>query len=65
MLLVIRTDNAAEFVALKPWGKMKGIGFEFIETDTPPQNGVAERYNRIIMEIARALLFDTEISKSS
>src|SRR5699024_9847815 len=30
---------------------------------TPPQNGVAERYNRIILEIARALLFDAKISK--
>ena len=41
----------------------KGIEFEFIEAHTPPQNGVAERFNRIILQIARALLFDTKISK--
>ncbi|ODM15243.1 hypothetical protein SI65_09184 [Aspergillus cristatus] len=63
VLLVIRTDNAAEFVALKPWAEQKGIELEFIEAETPAQNGVAERYNRVIMEIARALLIDSGISK--
>lgn len=63
MLLVIRTDNAAEFIALKPWAESKGVELEFIEAHTPPQNGVAERFNRIILEIARALLFDAKISK--
>lgn len=53
---MIWTDNAAEFVALRPWGESKGIVFEFIETDTQPQNGVAEHYNRIVMETTRALL---------
>ncbi|ODM22593.1 hypothetical protein SI65_00182 [Aspergillus cristatus] len=63
VLLVICTDNAAEFVALKPWAEQKGIELEFIEAETPAQNGVAERYNRVIMDIARALLIDTGISK--
>ena len=63
MLLIIRTDNAREFKALTPWGMEKGIEFEFIEAHTPPQNGVAERFNRVILDIARALLFDTKISK--
>ncbi|EYE90608.1 uncharacterized protein EURHEDRAFT_510308 [Aspergillus ruber CBS 135680] len=63
MLLIIRTDNAAEFIALKPWAKSKGIELEFIESYTPPQNGVAERFNRVILDIARALLFDAKISK--
>lgn len=62
MLLIIRTDNAAEFIALKKWAKSKGIELEFIESYTPPQNGVAERFNRVILDIARALLFDTKIS---
>ncbi|BCR87868.1 uncharacterized protein ACHE_40432S [Aspergillus chevalieri] len=63
VLLVIRTDNAAEFVALRPWAEEKGIELEFIEAETPAQNGVAERYNRVIMDIARALLIDSGISK--
>ena len=63
MLLIIRTDNAREFKALEAWGQPKGIEFEFIEPGTPPQNGVAERYNRLVLEIARALLFDAKIHK--
>ena len=63
VLLVIRTDNAAEFMALKPWAELKGIELEFIEAETPAQNGVAERYNRVIMDIARALLIDSGMSK--
>lgn len=63
MLLVIRTDNAKEFLSLEPWGLLRGIQPEFIEAYTPPQNGVAERFNRYILEITRALLFDSGISK--
>lgn len=63
MLLVIYTDNAAEFAAMMPWGESRGIEFGFIEIETLAQNGVAEWFNRIILEIARALLFDARISK--
>ena len=59
-LLAIRTDNAKEFEALKPWAQEKGIIIEFIEPHTPPQNGVAERLrvNRLLLEVARAILID-------
>ncbi|ODM21132.1 hypothetical protein SI65_04185 [Aspergillus cristatus] len=63
MLLVIRADNAKEFLALESWGLLRGIQLEFIEAYTPPQNGVAERFNRYILEITRALLFDSGISR--
>jgi len=63
VLLVILTDNAAEFTALRPWAELKGIELDFIEAEAPAQNGVAERYNRIIMDIARALLIDFGISR--
>ena len=63
MLLVIRTDNAKEFLALEPWGLLRGIQLEFIEAHTPPQNGVAERFNRYVLEIMRALLFDSGVSR--
>jgi len=45
MLLVIHADNAKEFLALESWGLLRGIQLEFIEAYTPPQNGVAERFN--------------------
>lgn len=60
---MIRTDNALEFHALKPWCSARGIELEFIEPDTLPQNGVAECFNRIILEIMRALLLDVRVSK--
>ena len=63
VLLVIRADNALEFHALEPWCSARGIELEFIEPDTPPQNGVAERFNRIILEVTRALLLDAGVSK--
>ena len=63
MLLVIRTNNAREFKALEVWGQPKGIEFEFIEPGTPQQNGVASRFNKIVLEIARALLFDAKVHK--
>lgn len=63
MLLVIRTDNAREFIALQPWAEAQGIEIEFIEAETPPQNGVAERFNRLILEIARALLIDACVDR--
>ena len=63
VLLIIQTDNAREFRVLILWGMKKGIEFKFIEAHTLPQNGVAERFNQIILQIVRALLFNTKISK--
>lgn len=55
MLLMVRTDNTVKFRALIPEMNRKGIGMEFIEAETPPQNSVAERFNRYILEITQAL----------
>jgi transposase InsO family protein len=62
-LLTIRTDNAKEFKALVPWALKRGIQFEFIEPDTPPQNGVAERLNRHLLERTRAIMIAADIPK--
>lgn len=63
MLLIIWMDNAREFRALILWGIEKEIEFKFIEAYTLPQNSVVERFNQIILQIMRALLFNTKISK--
>ena len=63
LLISIRTDNAKEFDALKPWAEERGIEIKFIEPHTPPQNGVAERLNRFLLEIARAILISAKVSK--
>jgi transposase InsO family protein len=63
LLITIRTDNAKEFEALRPWAEGKGIEIEFIEPYTPPQNGVAERLNRFLLEVARAILISAKVPK--
>ncbi|KAL3712502.1 hypothetical protein TMatcc_001201 [Talaromyces marneffei ATCC 18224] len=62
-LVNIRLDNAKEFVALKPWAEDLGIDLEFTEFYTPAQNGVAERLNRLLLEIARSLMIGMNIPK--
>lgn len=61
-LLVAKTDNAKEFIALENWAVQYGIKLEFTESYTPAQNGVAQRLNRLLLEIARAMIFDAQIS---
>src|SRR5699024_4472511 len=58
------TDNAKEFLALYGWAAQRGIDLEFTEPHTPPQNGPAERLNRLILEITRSLLFQAGLPKS-
>ena len=63
LLLSICTDNAKEFRALDPWAKEHGIELEFIEPYHPPQNGVAERLNRFLLEVTRAILISARVPK--
>jgi transposase InsO family protein len=62
-LIDIRLDNAKEFAALESWAGKKGIDLEFTEPYTPPQNGPAERLNRFILEIARAIMQQMNVPK--
>ena len=41
----------------------KGIIHESSCVDTPAQNGVAERKNRHLLEVARALMFQMNVPK--
>src|ERR1051326_1057888 len=53
----LRTDNGGEFTstAFATYCKENGIKRELSVADTPQQNGVAERYNRILLDRARTL----------
>ncbi|EED15089.1 conserved hypothetical protein [Talaromyces stipitatus ATCC 10500] len=62
-LINIRLDNAKEFAALGSWAEKKGIDLEFTEPYTPPQNGPAERLNRFILEIERAMMQQMNVPK--
>ncbi|CAH9124860.1 unnamed protein product, partial [Cuscuta epithymum] len=57
----IRSDNGVEFQTniLSEYYARCGIIFETSCTDTPQQNGVVERKHRHILEIARALRFQS------
>ncbi len=59
----MRMDNAKEFLKLAKWAEKKGIVAELTSPYTPEQNGVAERANRTLLTIVRALLFDSGLPK--
>lgn len=61
----IRCDNGGEYSsqAFKDFCKKKGIKCQYTVARNPEQNGVAERFNRTIMEKARCLIFDSNLEK--
>ena len=62
---ILRTDNGTEYKnkAFKKFCISKEIAREFTVTETPEQNGVAERFNRTVVEAARCLI-DSKLPKS-
>ena len=62
---MLRSDNAREYFngILGYFFKEKGIVQHSSCIDSPQQNGVAERKNRHILEVTRALLFTNNVPK--
>lgn len=62
---VIRSDNAGEYVnkELISFLKAEGIRSEYTAPYSPQQNGVAERRNRYLQEMALCILLDAELPK--
>jgi transposase InsO family protein len=60
----IRSDNDTEFknTQVEDFLDEEGIKHEFSATYTPQQNGVAERKNRTLIEIARTMLDEYKTS---
>nr|GEU54096.1 retrovirus-related Pol polyprotein from transposon TNT 1-94 [Tanacetum cinerariifolium] len=60
---IIRCDNGGEFrnKEMNDFCSQKGIKREFSNARTPQQNGVAERRNRTLIEIARTMLADAKL----
>ena len=56
---MIRSDNGIEYFneSLSTFFTQNGIIDQSTCVDTPQQNGVAERKNRPLLEVARALTF--------
>ena len=62
---VLRTDNGTEYVnnEFESFLSAQGILHQTTCPDTPPQNGVAERKNRHILEVARSLMYTMNVPK--
>ena len=61
----LRSDNAKEYFSsnFQTFMLEHGIIHESSCVDTPAQNGVAERKNRHLLEVARALMFQMNVPK--
>lgn len=60
----LRCDNGGEYVSkeLQKFCQDEGIHIQYTIARNPEQNGVAERYNRTILDKARCLIFDSKLS---
>ncbi|KAL4319314.1 hypothetical protein GQ457_18G017080 [Hibiscus cannabinus] len=64
-LTVLRTDNGGEYVSneFNDFCRDSGILHQLIVPRTPQQNGVCERRNRTVLEMARCILFEKHLPK--
>lgn len=62
---ILRTDNGTEYFknCLGTFLSEKGVQHQSTCRDTPQQNGIAERKNRHLLEVARALMFSMNVPK--
>ena len=62
---IIRSDQGREYANddLKDYLRKEGIRMQYTVAYTPQQNGVAERKNRTLCEMARCMLIDADMHK--
>jgi transposase InsO family protein len=62
----VRSDNGSEFrnTRVEEWCDEKGIKHEFSTKYTPKQNGLVERKNRTLIDMARSMLSEYNVSDS-
>ena len=62
----IRSDHGKEFENsyMESFSQRLGISQEFSAPITPQQNGVVERRNRVIQEMARAMLYNKDLARN-
>lgn len=62
---LIRSDRGGEYFAteLKDFLRKQGIRTQYTAPYSPQQNGVAERRNRSLIEMARCMLTDAKLPK--
>jgi len=64
-IMVLRSDNGGEYVsnAFKALHDENGTTHQTTVPDTPQQNGVAERLNRVLVEMARTMLRHKDVDQ--
>ena len=64
-LCILHSDNGVEYMneIFGSYLKEKGITHQSTCVNTPQQNSIAERKNRHLMEVARALMFSMNMPK--
>lgn len=63
---IIRSDNGGEYTSksLSKYYEIKGIRPQYTAPFSPQQNGVAERKNRLLIEMTRCLLLQAKLPKT-
>ncbi|GKA27428.1 retrovirus-related pol polyprotein from transposon TNT 1-94, partial [Tanacetum coccineum] len=63
---VVRSDNGGEYMnsQMNLFFQSKGIVHQTTCPHTPEQNGVAERKNRLLLEMTRALIIESNVPKT-
>ena len=61
----LRTDNGGEYTSsqFEDYLKVEGIRHELTVPKSPQQNGVAERLNQTLVEMARSMLLNSKLPK--
>ena len=59
----LRSNNGGEFTSkeFNHYCEEHGIKRQFLASRKPQQNGVAERKNKIVLEMARTMLNDSKL----
>jgi transposase InsO family protein len=62
----LRTDRGGEFTSLEfnKFCEQHGIKRQLTTAYTPQQNGVAERKNRTVMNMVRAILYEKKVPRT-
>jgi len=64
-LKVLRSDNGGEYLSKRfaEFRELHGVQHQTTTPHTPQQNGVAERYNRTLMDMVRSMLSGAGLKK--
>ncbi|GJS50531.1 retrovirus-related pol polyprotein from transposon TNT 1-94 [Tanacetum coccineum] len=65
-LRILRTDNGGEYMSNEFEGflRQQGVIHQVTDPYSPQQNGVFERKNKMVMEMARSMLYEKKLPKT-